>query len=220
MSVSATLIRELQARGIAAETILDALLAVEDERRAKERARVAKYRNNNKDRTENTRTTRTPRTPRTPLSLETKAPPAPPLKTQSLSPKETPSIEGGKKTPKTRSRIVPDWHPNDENVGYAGKLGLLETDIRREAEKFRDHHLKTGTAFFDWNAAWRTWCQRVHEFAPKPAPNGTGPPKDKSVIALAAEGLRRLQGLPERGIENEQFTGPSIDLAAAKAVNS
>jgi hypothetical protein len=113
----------------------------------------------------------------TPPSLETKVPPTPPLKTQSLSPKETPSIEGGKKNPKTRSRIVPGWAPNEANLEYAGKLGLLETDIRRETEKFRDHHLKTGTAFFDWNAAWRTWCQRVHEFALKPPPNGTGPPR-------------------------------------------
>jgi len=158
----------------------------------------------------------------TPPIPETKVPT--PLKTQPLSlPKETPSIEGGKKNPKTRSRIVPDWQPSAQDLGYARSSGLLETDIRREAEKFRDHHLKTGSLFVDWNAAWRTWCQRVNEFAAPPRMNGHhghGPPKQKSVITLAAEGLRRRGLIPEKSIEDEQFTGTSIDLTAAKASHS
>jgi hypothetical protein len=109
-----------------------------------------------------------------PLSPETKVPPTPPLKTQPLFPKETPSIEGGKKTPKIRTRIIPGWAPSEKDLEYARKSGLLETDIRTETEKFRDHHLKTGSLFLDWNAAWRTWCQRVNEFAVKPRVNGTG----------------------------------------------
>ena len=111
----ADLIRELRVRGVDAETILDAMTAVEEERRAKERARSAKYRNNNRNRTENTgytvfsvqdgldlpnplethedrtENTRTPRISRTPPSPETKAPT--PLKTQPLSPKENPRAD-------------------------------------------------------------------------------------------------------------------------------
>jgi hypothetical protein len=137
---------------------------------------------------------------------ETKVPT--PLKTQPLStPKETPSIEGGKKNPKTRSRIVPDWAPSNENLEYAGKRGLLETDIRRETEKFRDHHLKTGTAFCDWDAAWRTWCQRVHEFAPKPPPNGTGPPRKLRGSAALSE----LASRPVSEVFGNTFDEPSVN---------
>jgi len=141
-----------------------------------------------------------------PPSPETKVPT--PLKTQPLStPKETPSIEGGKKNPKTRSRIVPDWAPNEANLEYAGKLGLLQTDIRREAEKFRDHHLKTGSLFFDWDAAWRTWCQRVHEFAPKPPPNGTGPPRKLRGSAALSE----LASRPISEVFGNTFDEPSVN---------
>jgi hypothetical protein len=50
-------------------------------------------------------------------------------------------------------------------------------------------------------------------------PSGTGPPRQKSVIALAAEDIRFYQN-PKKSIEDEQFAGPAIDLTAAKAVNS
>ena len=200
MSVSADLVRELRTRGVNAEILLDAVLAAEEERLAKGRARAAKYRNNKGHRHVTNVTNVTPPSP------ETKAP-TPPLKTQSLSPKEPPSIEGGKKNPKTRSRIVPDWAPNEANLEYAGKLGLLQTDIRRETEKFRDHHLKTGTAFFDWDAAWRTWCQRVHEFAPKPPPNGTGPPRKLRGSAALSE----LASRPISEVFGNTFDEPSVN---------
>ena len=161
------LIVALRTSGVDDSTILNAVIAAQEERRAKERARVAKYRNNKEDRTRNTRTNVHLPFP------ETKVPT--PLKTQPLSlPKETPSIEGGKKTPKIRRRIVDGWAPSEKDLEYARKLGLLEPEICTETEKFRDHHLKTGSLFLDWNAAWRTWCQRVNEFAVKPRTNGLG----------------------------------------------
>jgi hypothetical protein len=171
MSASADLVRELRTRGVNAEILLDAVLAAEEERLAKGRARAAKYRNNKRHRHVTNVTNVTP------LSPETKVPT--PLKTQPLSlPKETPPYGGGKKTPKIRSRIVPGWAPSEKNLEYARSSGLLEPEIRAETEKFRDHHLKTGSLFLDWDAAWRTWCQRVNEFAVKTRTNGSYPISD------------------------------------------
>jgi hypothetical protein len=96
MSASADLVRELRTRGVNAEILLDAVLAAEEERLAKGRARAAKYRNNKRHRHVSHVTNVTPPSP------ETKAPT--PLKTQPLSPKENPPYGGQKKTPEPTCR--------------------------------------------------------------------------------------------------------------------
>ena len=169
MTLSANLIRELQARGVAAETILDAVLAVEDERRAKERARVAKYRNNNKDRTS---ITRTPRSPRTPLSPETRVSPEPLSQTQPLSPQENPP-KGGQKKPAKPFILVDVWTPCDSLEGFATEHGFTASNFARELDTMRDWARGKGEKKQDWDATARNWLRRASE---NRRPNGTGPP--------------------------------------------
>ena len=41
---------------------------------------------------------------------------------------------------------------------------MAQADISDEVENFVDHHLKKGSCFADWHAAWRTWCRNWVKF--------------------------------------------------------
>jgi DNA-binding PadR family transcriptional regulator len=75
--------------------------------------------------------------------------------------------------PSSRARAKPKiplpdgWEPKPLTAGSvcAGIVGLWQPGrIERELSKFRDHHLKTGAMWSDWDAAWRTWIQNSGEF--------------------------------------------------------
>jgi len=70
------------------------------------------------------------------------------------------TLSGSKeKTPKRKSKIADDWKPSDEDVAFAIEKGMTLLIIEVEAGQFRDHHLKVGSLFLDWHAAWRTWVR-------------------------------------------------------------
>jgi hypothetical protein len=83
-----------------------------------------------------------------------------------------------------KSRISPDWQPDEQDYAYAIGKGYDLGWVAWEAERFRDHHLKNGSRFADWNAAWRTWVQRAADFSrdirSRPAAGGT---QSSSILA-------------------------------------
>lgn len=67
-----------------------------------------------------------------------------------------------------RTRIAEDAQPNDRQRQDASERGLSIDEFRLQWGRFRDFHLKNGTLFADWNAAWRNWLDspiRVREAA-------------------------------------------------------
>ena len=86
----------------------------------------------------------------------------------------------GEKTPKQRkakrSISLPDgWVPSDQNIEDAMKRGFTTEETNNEAEQFRNYHQSKGSAFKDWDAAWRTWLGNAKKFArSRPTRNGGG----------------------------------------------
>lgn len=79
---------------------------------------------------------------------------------------EAPALpDAGKPAPKPpkRAMALPDnFSPNEEGFDLADRL--LGDRVAAEFDKFRDHHLKTGKVYKDWDAAWRGWVRRADEF--------------------------------------------------------
>lgn len=81
--------------------------------------------------------------------------------------------EAKAKKQKARTRATtPDEFVLTENLRQWGKEnGLNENTLRKETEKFLDHHRSKGNAFKDWDGAWRNWMRKAMEWsAPQKAP--------------------------------------------------
>lgn len=65
---------------------------------------------------------------------------------------------------KARTRIEPDWQPNDAGREYAFGRGMTGSDIPNEVERFVNFHLGRGTVSADWAASWRSWCGNFTRF--------------------------------------------------------
>lgn len=64
--------------------------------------------------------------------------------------------------PTKRATVIPaDFYPNDTGVLYAEQRNV---NLAVELERFRNNHTAKGTTFKDWQAAWRTWCDKAVEF--------------------------------------------------------
>lgn len=64
------------------------------------------------------------------------------------------------------TRLPPDWKLPMGWGQYALQQGLRESEVRREADNFRDYWLgKAGkdALKLDWEATWRTWARRSAE---------------------------------------------------------
>ncbi|WP_424140419.1 DUF1376 domain-containing protein [Roseomonas chloroacetimidivorans] len=59
-------------------------------------------------------------------------------------------------------QIPEGWRPGPEGEAYCRGKGL---HLRDTFEAFRDHHRAKGTVLRDWDAGWRTWCQREVKFS-------------------------------------------------------
>lgn len=91
------------------------------------------------------------------------------------SPSPSPTLE--KKEPKgsfqkKATRLAQDWSLPDPWRDWATDAGLTATQVREQAERFRDYWAaKPGkdAAKLDWQATWRNWCRKAIEDAkPKP----------------------------------------------------
>lgn len=72
-----------------------------------------------------------------------------------------PAAPEPKKQAKRATGMPPDFYPNETGVSYAEGRRL---SLYAELEKFRNFHGARGTTFKDWQAAWRTWCDKAVEF--------------------------------------------------------
>jgi len=70
---------------------------------------------------------------------------------------------------KSKSRL-PDLCPSEKGMHDAkafwavhARFDLVQA-IEAQADQFRDHHLKNGSLFADWDAAWRTWYRNALKF--------------------------------------------------------
>ena len=96
---------------------------------------------------------------------------------------------------KRATRIPGDWKPNERNVADAKALGLYDTDIERQARRFRDFWLgKSGqnATKADWDATWRNWVDKEAEHL------GRTPPKTPGSAGAAAP-----IGPPKHGEERD-----------------
>ena len=70
----------------------------------------------------------------------------------------------------TRRRRSDAWEPGEKGEKYAFERGV---DPGQEVTKFRNHHLAQGSVMADWDAAFRTWCDKARQFrAPMAASGG------------------------------------------------
>ena len=75
--------------------------------------------------------------------------------------------DGGKpaRSPKA-TRIDPSWQPSEDARVFAGQHGMSDSEVNREADRFRDYWLaKAGkdAVKLDWSATWRNWIRRASE---------------------------------------------------------
>lgn len=62
-----------------------------------------------------------------------------------------------RKARKPETEIDPDWQPDEQDVAYALKKGMTMGQLPDERDRYVNHHLRKGSLFRDWHAAWRTW---------------------------------------------------------------
>lgn len=78
------------------------------------------------------------------------------------------------KTESRATRLAPDWVLPSKWGQYALDQGLRESEVRSEAQNFRDYWVGTGKTKVDWEATWRTWARRTAtrlNRTPKPTPD-------------------------------------------------
>lgn len=69
---------------------------------------------------------------------------------------------GADKPPRKKATTIPaDFYPNENGVAYAEEKRI---SLAVELESFRNWHLAKGGTFKDWQACWRTWCDKAVEF--------------------------------------------------------
>ena len=97
------------------------------------------------------------------------------------------------------AKPLPDgFQPNAEGVAYAL---ARKVDLESEITPFRNWHTAKGSTMKDWDAAWRTWCDKAVEFGRA----GNGAAK-KPVLTgrQAAVSSYAAQAAAARGEEDEQ----------------
>ncbi|MCB4358454.1 hypothetical protein [Quatrionicoccus australiensis] len=84
--------------------------------------------------------------------------------------------DSDKPTRKKSTPIPADFYPNENGVAYAEEKRVI---LAVELESFRNWHLAKGGTFKDWQACWRTWCDKAVEFGragKAPAASESGQP--------------------------------------------
>jgi uncharacterized protein YdaU (DUF1376 family) len=65
------------------------------------------------------------------------------------------------KPAKRATQLTDDFYPNETGVTYAEERRV---SLAVELVSFRNHHQAKGSTMKDWQAAWRTWCDKAVEF--------------------------------------------------------
>lgn len=69
---------------------------------------------------------------------------------------------------KKATQIPKDFKLSEEMASYASSKGMLNVPF--EFERFVNHHTAKGSAFKDWNAAWKTWVGNGIQFRARASP--------------------------------------------------
>jgi hypothetical protein len=111
------------------------------------------------------------------------------------------------KPPKRATQLPDDFTPNETGVQYAQTRQVALTP---ELEAFRNWHVAKGTTMKDWQAAWRTWCDKAVEFgrAGQFAPNARASPRmtaaqEREQVSRILTGRGGDAGRNERDITGE-----------------
>lgn len=78
-----------------------------------------------------------------------------------------------------KSKVSADFTPNEAGLAKASAAGI---DLKRELERFKDHHAAKGSAMLDWQAAWRTWVGNAVQFGRGGKPANDDPYGLKSAV--------------------------------------
>lgn len=154
-----------------------------------------------------------------PLRSPSEAPPKPEAGTEAGTEAEAEAEAGTSigadkpRKPATKPAPLPsDFYPNETGVEYAEKRNVT---LAVELESFRNWHQAKGTTMKDWQAAWRTWCDKAVEFGRAGQSGGNGArasPRD----VRDAEGKRVIEVLTgaRRNERSERdITGEVVRLA-------
>ena len=109
-----------------------------------------------------------------------------------------------KKQVRKATQIPADFYPNETGVAYAENKKL---SLAVELESFRNFHTAKGSTWKDWQATWRTWCDRAVEYGRGGVqPRQRGSPGYQSIHDKRAETIAILTGKKsnERTIANER----------------
>jgi len=110
-----------------------------------------------------------------------------------------------------KTRLPADWMPSDDDRAYAQKQGLLDWQIDRLAEDFRDYwtsdNAKGGGLKADWPATWRSRVRTVvnDDRLPKRPPRSAQSDIEAEVerLAQSPSGKRRVFEIGEKAARDE-----------------
>lgn len=115
---------------------------------------------------------------------------APPASAESGSPEKKPA--------KKATQIPADFYPNEAGVIYAERRKL---NLAIELTSFRNWHTAKGSTMKDWQAAWRTWCDKAVEFG---RCKGQSPPGESAKDRNRREAFEVLcGGKPNEPVERD-----------------
>lgn len=166
MTIAAT-INALRKAGVPDNKILDALIEMNEERRAKGRARVAKCRENKKMCNVTSVTDVTSVTSVTedrPLEERSPTPPKTQSPGNNITPLISPHASAASEKARRGTRLPADWEPTAEFINEAIRVGLSFDQAMDEADKFRDYWTARAgreAVKLDWLATWRNWCRNA-----------------------------------------------------------
>jgi hypothetical protein len=100
----------------------------------------------------------------------------------------------GRRGPKLKTPIDPNWQPDEQDCSFALARGLDPDALR---EEFVARHVSQATLSADWHASWRTWCLNAVKFAAERTGRSgrmVHRQKPNSLIAAASAVLAQIEG--------------------------
>lgn len=160
-----------------------------EERREKERLRLAEKRAKRADVASNTGATREG------VGAVLNTPTRPDPTTTSNEVVDPPTPQGGKRAKTKGTRLVADWMPSAELIAQM-RAECPQVDLQAEHRIFVDYWIaqpgQKGVKL-DWPATWRNWMRRKQGDASRGAPKTFGQQKQENTLALV-ERLREEEG--------------------------
>ena len=84
-----------------------------------------------------------------------------------------------RKNKKINTALPENFTLNEASLAYANKCGV---DVDAELKAFGNWHTAKGSTYKDWQAAWRTWCDKAVEFGRVKKPQVEQKPIDLEAI--------------------------------------